>query len=444
MNAHLSNRLPASLGYRVLAAAGGLVLVVMLVRLAVFLPAPAPLPASAWSVTPWNAFITRHACATAYWKAATEVRRSPDVYHPSNYATGQVDPAGRPVPQFIGPFAVDPYEYPPTFLLLPQLLLLVTPDFAGFRLLWAFVATVFVLIGVAVIARRIDRDNATRSLWLAPLAFLPVGVLTTFQGGNAQLFFVVLAMLGMLAFERGRPAVGGLLLGYAIVGKLFPGLLLVYLVFRRDWRAAGWTIGWSAALTAAALALMGWAPFAHFIDHVPKLLSGEAFPMLRIVGPSDVSLSMPGLVLKLRHLGVPVPFEALKIAGWIYSAILLWVTFRLARHPLAPRLAPLAWLVLLGLATFRSPFLPGYGLFQGAWVATILLALQWTDAPRRWLLLALWASLLWATAGPLSVAPAVVAAGTTLQIAAIVALFVMAVRAGRRAASEPSPHAAAA
>jgi hypothetical protein len=420
-------------GYRALAGAGALVMLVMLVRLAVFAQAPAPLPASAWSVTPWNAFITRHACATAYWKAATVIDRTPDVYHPSMYESGtQVE--GRSVPQFIGPFAVDPYEYPPTFLLLPRLLTWVTPDFPSFRLLWGFLATVVTLLGVAVIAKRVDAANGTRSLWLMPLAILPIGVLTTFQGGNAQLFFVVLAMLAMLAFERRQDAIGGLLLGYATVGKLFPGLLLVYLLARREWRPAAWTAGWSLVLSAIAIADFGWAPFAAFLDHVPKLLSGEAFPMLRFVGPSDVSLSIPGLVLKLRHLGLDVPFAAMKTAGWIYSAIILWITIRLARHPVAPRLAPLAWLVVLGLAAFRSPFLPGYGIFQGAWMAALLLALCWQDAGRRWLLLALWASLLWATAGPLSIPPVVVAAATTAQIAATLVLFGLAVRIGRQAA----------
>ena len=40
--------------------------------------------------------------------------------------------------------------------------------------------------------------------------------------GNAQLVFVVLAAVALLAFERGRHALGGLLLAYAMVGKLYP------------------------------------------------------------------------------------------------------------------------------------------------------------------------------------------------------------------------------
>jgi alpha-1,2-mannosyltransferase len=445
MNTTTSGRLldRAGTGYRVVAAAGGLVLLVMLVRLIVFAQAPAPLPAIGWSVTPWNAFVTRHACTTAYWQAATEVERGPDVYAPANYSTGRVGPDGREIPRTIGPYNVDPYEYPPTFLLLPRALTAIAPGFPQFRLLWGFLNLAVVLAAVGLVARRVDRENGSRSLWLAPLALVPLTVFHVFQSGNAQLFFVALAMVAMLAFERGRHAIGGLLLAYAIVGKLFPGLLIIYLAVRRDWRALAWTAAWALGLTLATIADIGWAPFTAFLDHMPKLLSGEAFPMLRMQGPPDVSQSVPGLVLKLPRFGGPVlPFEALKIAGWIFSVVIVWATVRLALRPVAPRLAPLAWLVVLGLATLRSPFLPGYGAFQGVWVATILLALTWSDARRRALALLLWASLLWMTAGPPTLPPVVIATATTLQTIAILTLFGLAVRIGRAAAVQPTGAAA--
>jgi hypothetical protein len=417
--------------FTILAGLAAAVTLVELVRLIVFM-ASGGIPA-AWSVTPWNPFLTRHSCTTAYWVAATEIDASPDVYAPATYSLGR-SPEGRDIPRSIGPYNIDPYEYPPTFLLLPRPLTWLATDFASFRLLWGGLVTVAAMAGVIVVARRIDRENGARSLWLVPLALLPLGVTSTFQSGNAQLFFVVLGMLAMLAFERRRAAIGGLLLGYAIVGKLFPGLLLVYLVVRREWRAVAWTAGWAAALTAIAIADVGWTPFAHFLDHLPRLLSGEAFPMLRAPGPPNISLSVPGIVLKLPSLGGPaLPFVALKIAGWIFSAVILWATVRLALRPVAPRLAPLAWLVILGLATLRSPFLPGYGVFQGVWIASILLAVAWADVRRRLIVLALWAALVWTTAGPPSLPPFVIAGLTTLQTIAILALFGIAVRVGRDA-----------
>ena len=164
---------------------------------------------------------------------------------------------------------------------MPRALAVVAPEFVAFRHVWLLLNAALVIAGMAAIARRVDAATGSRSLWLLPLAIVPLTTMYALQMGNAQLVFVVLAAVALLAFERGRHALGGLLLAYAIVGKLFPALLLVYLAIRREWRAVGWTAGWAVMLTLVTIADIGWAPFPSFFDHLPRLLSGEAFPMLR-------------------------------------------------------------------------------------------------------------------------------------------------------------------
>ena len=93
---------------------------------------------------------------------------------------------------------------------------------------------------------------------------MPLTTLFPLQMGNAQLLYIVTAMLGMVAFARGRHALGGLLLAFTIVGKMFPGILLVYLAVRRDGRAVAWTCAWSVVFLLATLADVGWAPFPYF------------------------------------------------------------------------------------------------------------------------------------------------------------------------------------
>ena len=199
----------------------------------------------------------------------------------------------------------------------------------------------------------------------------------------------------MLALERGRRATGGLLLAYATVSKLFPALLIVYLLIRRDWRGAAWTIGACAILALIALADVGWTPFAAFLDHLPKLLSGEAFPALtRNQDAIAINQSVPGLVFKLRFFGGPFwSFGAARIVGWAYTMVVLWAVWRLASSRGESGREPLVWLSILILASMRSPFLPGYGLFPSLWLATLAVGVWWTDARRRLLFLALWAGL---------------------------------------------------
>jgi len=426
----MNNPMAPSRAFMLLAASGTLVAAVMLLRLVVFAVSPAAPPG--WSAAPWSDFITRHACSTAYWVAATSVGQAPDIYDIDLYSTGRDPVSGRLMPRRLGPFNVDPYEYPPTFLLAPRALAAVTPGYVAFRSVWMVLNVVLVIAGMVAIARRLDAATGSRSLWLLPLALAPLSTIYALQMGNAQLLFIVIAMLALVAFERGRDALGGLLLAFVVVGKMFPAVLLLYLAVRRDWRAVAWTAAWAGVLGLATIAAVGWAPFAIFIDHLPRLLSGDAFPMLRAALTAANNQSVPGLVLKIPILGGPnVPFEALRITGWLYSALLVWATVRLALRPVAPRFAPFAWLTLLGLAALRSPFIPIYGAFPGVWIATMLLAVCWHEARRRWAILALSALLVPAVMGPMGLPIPVAAVFTTIQTAAVLALLAIAVRIGR-------------
>lgn len=427
----------ATRGFITLAAVGTVAAAGLLVRLAVF--AGYPEPPFAWSAAPWSAFMTHHACSTAYWSAATRIKQEPNVWDIEISSLGQDPVTGRLIPRNIGAFPVDPYEYPPTFLLAPRALAAVTPDYVAFRHVWLLLNAILVIAGMAVIARELDAATARRTLWLLPLAIVPLTTLYPLQMGNAQLLYIVAAMLGMAAFARGRHALGGLLLAFTIVGKMFPGILIVYLALRRDWRAVAWTSAWSVVFLLATLADVGWAPFPYFLHHLPRLLSGEAFPMLRAAFAAANNLSIPSLVLKSPIFGGPmVPFESIRITGWIYSVVVLWVVVRLARRPVAPAYEPLAWLAVLGLTALRSPFLPTYGGFPGAWLGALLLAICWTDARRWWIVLALWAILLPTTVGPTPLPLWAVATFTTLQSAAVVGLAAIAIRVGREASGSPA------
>ncbi len=316
---------------------------------------------------------------SAYYVAARAVVQSPDVYDNALYSFPQTDTTGPRRARMLGPFRVDPYEYPPTFLPLPRLLHRLAPDFFDFRRLWFSLNLLVVVVGLIAVARRVDTALGTHTLWLTPLAIAPLVVAGTFQMGNVQLAFIALPLLGMLALERGHRATGGLLLGFATVSKLFPGLLIVYLLLRRDWRGAAWTVGACAALAAVALIDVGWAPFAAFLDHLPKLLSGEAFPALtRNQDAIAINQSVPGIVFKLRFLGGPFwSFGAAKVVGWAYTIVVLWAIWRLAATPDDKGRAPLVWLSILILASMRSPFLPGYGVFPSIWLATLAIGTWW-------------------------------------------------------------------
>ena len=127
-------------------------------------------------------------------------------------------------------------------------------------------------------------------------------------------------------------------------------------------------------LVAVTLLDLGWAPYRDFLAHAPGLLGGQAFPAFRNPSAVAINFSIPGLVFKLKQLGVPgMGFGAARIVGTLSTLVVAWAILRAARHPGDRRTRSLVWLSILVLATLCSPFLPqGYAAYTPLWLLTLL------------------------------------------------------------------------
>jgi alpha-1,2-mannosyltransferase len=371
---------------RVVSAVATIAALVQLARLAVFIVAPAQ---AAYSQFPSSEFEKRHSCLTAYFVAAQALKTTPNVYDDA-LSSFPSDPNAKRIPRTLGPFNIDAYEYPPPFLLLPRALGLVAPDFARLRMVWFGMCSSVLLLVMMAIARGLGPVAGTRAVLLAPLVWAGFPMLNTLQKGNAQVVVVAMAIAAMALFERRRWAPGGALLAYATVSKLYPGMLVVYLLARRQWRAAIWTAAFSGAIVLLSLLDTGWAPYAAFLEHLPRVLGGEAFAAFRNSSAVAINLSIPGIIFKLKLFGVPgMGFAAAKAVGWIYTLVVLGAIAVVARRGVHIGEAPAVWLAIVILSTLRSPFLPqGYGAFPAVWLLT-LLAAQRPPTPKNLLLLVL-------------------------------------------------------
>lgn len=433
----LSPTPPPARGLRGLSIVAVVAVAIQLVRLSVFV-VDADRPA--WSATPWNAWVTGHSCVSAYWAAAREALTIDDLYGDALSIGPPATPGGRPTYKKLGPLYVDPYEYPPTFLLLPRALRLLAPDFFDFRQLWFALNLAVVALGLVAIARRLEGALGPGPLWLAPVVLAPLAIMTTLQVGNVQLACVALSLLAMLLLEdrtpssAGRLALGGLFLAFATVSKLYPAMLVVYLLARQRWKAVAWTAVWGVALGLLGLLDLGLAPHEAFLRQLPKLLSGEAFPAL--ANPRGVSgnMSVPGLVFKLGVVyGVPhMSYDAARLVGTVYTVIVAALAVALARRPLPTAWEPLAWLAILILATLRSPLLPPYGAFPPLWLATVVLAASWTRPRARLLALLATAVFFPVTPSQTLLPPALHAVVTSLQTVTALALVAWTLRLRER------------
>ena len=318
-------------------------------------------------------FFVHHSCASAYF-AAARLQRSgvPNVYERTLYEGRE----GEPI--LIGSLVTDVFLYPPPFLLLPRLALVGSEDFRVWRAVWFGLEGGIVLLALVAVAAWIGGAEGLRAALLAPLVWLSLPTLMTLQFGNLHVAAIAVAMLAMVAFERNRHALGGALLGVVVVSKIFPGILLLYLLFRRRWRSLAWATGFSVFFVLLSLLLLGPAPFQAFLTyHVPRLSSGAAFETL-FTHPDVIACNHAifGAVQKLSLLGVPAMSNATaSILAMLYGIALIGVAAIGARVTAEKLPKALVWLALLQLGALRSPFSPDvYAQFALLWILTLLLA----------------------------------------------------------------------
>jgi alpha-1,2-mannosyltransferase len=350
---------------------------VQLARLCVFIVNPA---AVGYALSPSRGMglPISHSCVSSYFVAGQAVTTEPNIYDEFKlYSFPQQDPNAprKPRPIGSGYFGIDVYEYPPPFLLLPRALAIVAPQFLNFRMLWFALNGSLILIGLLAVARIFDPVTGTRVLLLSPLVLAADMTIGCLQIGNLQAVVFAIAMLAMVFFSHRRYAAGGALLAFATVSKLFPGMLILYLAVRREWRAVAWTTAFCAALVGISLLDTGRVPYVAFFDHLPRLLSGESFSAFRNPGAVAKNLSVPGFLFKLKLFGLPNgSFALMKTIGTIYTVIVLAVTVVVGMRRTTRNEQPLIWLAILILASLRSPFLPQYELFAVLWLLTLLAA----------------------------------------------------------------------
>jgi hypothetical protein len=331
----------------------------------------------------------------------------------------------------LGPFRIDVFEYPPQFLLLPRALLLVTPEFMDLRMLWFALNGGVLLLALVVVAQWLGPADGTRALLLSPLIWISLPTtISTLQKGNVQIMVIAASMLAMVLFERRRWSAGGAVLAFVTVSKLYPGLLIVYLLVRRQWLAVAWTTAFMGVFSVLTFLTFGWGAYGAFLDHLPGLVGGEAFPAFRNPAATAINLSIPGLVFKLKLFGVPgMSFGAAKIVGWGYTLVALAATVLVGLRTLRDDQKPLVWMAVLILATLRSPFLPQtYGTIPSLWLLT-LLAATWAPMMRApAMILFAWAALnvYWPLDWPLD--PRVLAIANMAPQAVTVLLVVLALR----------------
>ena len=331
-----------------------------------------------FSVEPADEFRRTHSCVSAYAESARFLAEGGhNIYERDLYRPGNV-------PRKMGPLGVDPFHYPPPFLLVPQAVRIVAPDFWEFRRIWFAIQSLTLAGAVIGVAAWIGGLAGAIALLGGVLLMAFPQAAHTFQQGNFQATAVPLAAVAFVLLTAGRHRTGGAVLAYASLAKIFPGVLVVPLLAARQWRSAAWIAGCGAALLALTILVQGDRPLRDFVStSLPEISSGAAFPQTEMQQFPRINWSAYGQTVRLRQLGAdwltrPRGLAVAQVYGLLVVALAVWAGWNRRFDPalaseriLVVQLA----LALLSLASFRSPFVgAGYGVLATLWLMGLLAA----------------------------------------------------------------------
>ncbi len=101
-------------------------------------------------------------------------------------------------------------------------------------------------------------------------------IYSSFALGQVDASITLLLVLGLRGYSRGRPAVAGGAIAAAAAIKLIPVVLILYFLWKREYRVVAWTLGAGAALLLLSLAAVGPDTYWTYLHHtLPGLMKGS-------------------------------------------------------------------------------------------------------------------------------------------------------------------------
>jgi hypothetical protein len=133
-----------------------------------------------------------------------------------------------------------------------------------------------VVLFLFTVARTIRHFEVSRyfALLIPVIFFIPI--VNNIFFGQAYLLLCSLLLEGFLAYQKRRPILSSLLWGIAILFKVFPALIFLFLFFRRKYRQLIYLSIACAVLLISSLLINGFHSWEYYIFHIlPKVNNGQ-------------------------------------------------------------------------------------------------------------------------------------------------------------------------
>ena len=201
-------------------------------------------------VAAWLHILPRRAIHTdfsQFYVSALLMRNHQDTYNTDIHAAGAalgLDTAN-----------IDQANYPPTFLMMFEPLTLLRPRAAFW--LWTAINACALAIALWMLLRPAARYGPRLIVSMTALALIYPPVTNHFYYSQSKILLLLMLVGMMLALERRRELIAGMLLALATLWLMFPIALFGYLILSRRWRAAGWTVTGIVALAGLTILVAG-------------------------------------------------------------------------------------------------------------------------------------------------------------------------------------------
>lgn len=239
---------------------------------------------------------------SAYWQAGRNLLDGEPIYS---------------VAQLAGPYPPQQqylYLYPPFLAVLAAPLAALFDDYRLAVWAWTAIGFVAAIATVVAVGRRegLITDRGRLAL-LVGGAFTIPAVIAELVMGNVHLILLGLfaaAWLGLRHGGRSGEVVAGAAIGAATLIKVFPGLLIVWLVLAGRWRAAAVSVAAIGLLTLATLPFTGLEPWLQY----PQVLANLSEPSSTTDALAPTTWLSP--VLGFMAARVLVTVAALAVLAW--------------------------------------------------------------------------------------------------------------------------------
>lgn len=168
------------------------------------------------------------------------------------------------------------YIYPPQFAWMGSWIARVRYETAQTCWVWISAGLWLTCVGALIGRGLAGRPVFSACLVILSLMYPPMAYSLSLGQVNIMLFALIVSAAWLMA--RDRSVLAGALLGVAALVKPHLGLLWIYLLWKRQWKAAGSCVVTVLILTGGALVSLGIEPFRTYVfDVLPRISGGQAY-----------------------------------------------------------------------------------------------------------------------------------------------------------------------